>query len=234
MTNPPKPPRRQQLRAIHTRERILDVAGQLFVRDGYRGASLTEICTRAQAPKASLYRHFPEGKFSIAKTIMTDTLSMDGLKPQRLKLQEVVDIGMILAYRISNEDAMEAALKLSFENDAPETYGTPWNDWTAFNTTQLAEAQEQGELRPFVDLAEQADQLAGCWSGMVLMSKTLDRSMSGVERRMARFYMNFMDVVAIDDVRRQLDISTGRGSALMCAFYEENSDESDGDGGLDE
>ncbi|MFJ5645830.1 TetR family transcriptional regulator [Streptomyces sp. NPDC093223] len=234
MTTPPKPPRRQQQRAINTRQRILDVAGQIFVKDGYRGASLTEICTRAQAPKASLYRHFPEGKFSIAKTIMTDTLSMDGLQPQRLKLQEVVDIGMILAYRISNEDAMEAALKLSFENDAPETYGTPWNDWSAFNTGQLTEAQERGELRPFVDLAEQADQLAGCWSGIVLISKTLDRDMSGVERRMSRYYMNFMDSVAIEDVRRQLDISTGRGAALMRAFYEGNSDEGDGGAGLDE
>ncbi|MGW2688881.1 TetR family transcriptional regulator [Streptomyces sp. NPDC001414] len=216
-------PRRQQQRSIDTRDRILASAGKLFVKDGYEGTTIADIIASARASKQAFYSHFPDGKFQVAKTIMTDTLSMDGLVSQRLKLQEVVDIAMILAHRIANEDALEAALKLSFEDNAPETYGTPWPEWISFNTGQLAEARERGELQPFVDLGAQAGILAGGWSGMVLISKTLDRNMSGVEERVASFYQNVMDAIAIDSVRRKLDISTERGANLMRAFRAQKS-----------
>ena len=42
-----------------TRERILDVAGDLFVEQGYDGTSLREIADRMGFTKAALYYHFP-------------------------------------------------------------------------------------------------------------------------------------------------------------------------------
>lgn len=45
-----------------TRERILRAAIRLFQQRGYHGTGLTEILAEAEAPKGSLYHHFPEGK----------------------------------------------------------------------------------------------------------------------------------------------------------------------------
>jgi TetR/AcrR family transcriptional repressor of lmrAB and yxaGH operons len=49
-----------------TRERILRAAISLFQQRGYHGVGLTEILTEAQAPKGSLYHHFPQGKAQLA------------------------------------------------------------------------------------------------------------------------------------------------------------------------
>ncbi|MEW2304353.1 TetR/AcrR family transcriptional regulator [Streptomyces sp. NPDC006655] len=223
MTNPRSPRRRQQ-RALDTRQRILDTAGALFVAESYEGASVSDLITAARTSKGAFYRHFPGGKLDVASAIMTDTLSMDGLREQRLKLQEVVDIGMILAHRISHESALQAALMLSFHSSAPETYGTPWPDWIVFNTGQLTEAQRHGELKPFVDVAEQAYQLAGNWAGVVLISNTLDRHLGNVEARISRMYRNLVTAIAVPEVLPEMDFSVTRGKHLYTAFLEATPD----------
>ena len=45
-----------------TRERILRAAVRLFQQRGYHGTGLSEILAEADAPKGSLYHHFPQGK----------------------------------------------------------------------------------------------------------------------------------------------------------------------------
>ncbi|MGW7237533.1 TetR family transcriptional regulator [Streptomyces sp. NPDC054804] len=217
-------PRRRQQRAIDTRQRILDAAGALFVADSYEGASVSDLITAARTSKGAFYRHFPGGKLEVASAIMEDTLSMDGLQKQRIMLQEMVDIGMILAHRISRESAVQAALMLSFRGNAPETYGTPWPDWIVFNTGQLTEARRRGELKPFVDVEEQAYQVAGNWAGVVLISNTLDRHMGNVEARIARMYRNVVTAIAVPEVLPEIDISVHRGKNLYNAFLEGAAD----------
>jgi len=41
-----------------TRQRLLDVASQLFARNGFRSTTVAEICTQAQANIASVNYHF--------------------------------------------------------------------------------------------------------------------------------------------------------------------------------
>lgn len=41
------------------RERILDTAGELFYRDGYRAVGIDSIIARSGVAKMTLYRHFP-------------------------------------------------------------------------------------------------------------------------------------------------------------------------------
>jgi TetR/AcrR family transcriptional repressor of lmrAB and yxaGH operons len=50
----------------NTRDRIVRAAVGLFQQRGYHGVGLTEILAEAQAPKGSLYHHFPEGKAQLA------------------------------------------------------------------------------------------------------------------------------------------------------------------------
>jgi AcrR family transcriptional regulator len=54
-----------------TRQHILDVAGQLFRRGGHHGTGLSKVLARADAPKGSLYFHFPGGKEQLAVEAVT-------------------------------------------------------------------------------------------------------------------------------------------------------------------
>jgi AcrR family transcriptional regulator len=51
-------PNKQELRIRETRARLLAAAEEVFVRDGYEGAQLDEIATRAGRSKGAVYTHF--------------------------------------------------------------------------------------------------------------------------------------------------------------------------------
>jgi AcrR family transcriptional regulator len=56
--SPPSPPRKIRADAQRNRERILEVAKEVFTRDG-AGASLDDIARRTGIGPGTLYRHFP-------------------------------------------------------------------------------------------------------------------------------------------------------------------------------
>jgi TetR/AcrR family transcriptional regulator, lmrAB and yxaGH operons repressor len=56
-----------------SRDAFIDTAGLLLRRQGYAGTGLNEIVARSQAPKGSLYFHFPGGKEELAVAAMQRT-----------------------------------------------------------------------------------------------------------------------------------------------------------------
>ncbi len=56
--SPPPPSRKPRADAERNRERILEVAKEVFTRDG-AAASLDDIARRSEIGNATLYRHFP-------------------------------------------------------------------------------------------------------------------------------------------------------------------------------
>ncbi len=56
--------------APDTRERILTVAHRLFRKRGYHATGLNDILEAANAPKGSLYHHFPGGKEAIGVSVV--------------------------------------------------------------------------------------------------------------------------------------------------------------------
>jgi len=52
--------------ALPTKDRLIRAAAQLFRSQGYNGVGVAEILAEAQAPKGSLYYHFPNGKADLA------------------------------------------------------------------------------------------------------------------------------------------------------------------------
>ncbi|MCL8016472.1 TetR/AcrR family transcriptional regulator [Streptomyces sp. AS02] len=223
MTEPQKPRRRQSQRAKSTRQQIMSAAGLLFEEKGYEGAAINEIIELAGTTKGGFYFHFPGGRRELAVAILDSTLTMDGLNPQELKLQEVVDTGAILAYRITKEASLRAALRLSIHKNARDAYGTPWPNWVTINTTQLTEAQQNGELRAGVSPAEQAYQIAGAWAGLVLISEAVEGHLDNVEERVARMYMNLMSAIAHPGTLPEIDFSADRGSRLYTAHLEQKN-----------
>ncbi len=72
-----------------TRERILAVANELFIEQGYEGTSLREIADRLDITKAALYYHF-RSKDEILETLLSP---FDTLIDQLLqRLEEARDV----------------------------------------------------------------------------------------------------------------------------------------------
>lgn len=53
-----------------SRARLIGAAARLFQEKGYAATGLSEILTAAEAPKGSLYHHFPGGKAELAAAAM--------------------------------------------------------------------------------------------------------------------------------------------------------------------
>lgn len=110
------------------RERIVDVAVELFARQGYQGTSLRHIAERLGVSKAAVYHHF-HAKDDIARTVIgraldvlteaSDRLVVAGTDPgawQRA-LPQIIDIALrhrqMLVVLERNEDVFHAL----FAND---------------------------------------------------------------------------------------------------------------------
>ena len=64
-------------RPLSTKERLIRSASELFRKRGYSGIGVAEILAAADAPKGSLYHHFPNGKSDLA--IAAATWASDGM-----------------------------------------------------------------------------------------------------------------------------------------------------------
>jgi TetR/AcrR family transcriptional regulator, lmrAB and yxaGH operons repressor len=57
---------------LDTRSRILQAAQRVFRKRGYHATGLSDILELAQAPKGSMYHHFPGGKEAIGVCVIED------------------------------------------------------------------------------------------------------------------------------------------------------------------
>ena len=52
---------------LPTKDRLIRAASELFRKHGYHGVGLSDLLAKAEAPKGSLYHHFPNGKSDLAR-----------------------------------------------------------------------------------------------------------------------------------------------------------------------
>ena len=85
--------RPQDARQAGTRQRILDIAGELFARQGYTGTSIADIARELGTTTAALYYHFPSksailgGLLAVPLTAYTrllDSLDSNVARPEDL------------------------------------------------------------------------------------------------------------------------------------------------------
>ena len=91
-TSEPSPPHSEP---GSTRERILDVAEQLFANRGFAGAAMRDIAAGAKLNPASLYNHFP------SKQALFEAVLERGLRP----LFEVLDALELVDWSAESLDA---------------------------------------------------------------------------------------------------------------------------------
>lgn len=206
----------QQARAIQTRRSILVAAAAVFDERGYSSATISEILARAGVTKGALYFHF-SSKEDLALGVMDVQLDSNPL-PQLTKLQELVDQGMLLAYRLRHEPLVRASVGLAMDQAVEGLdRGTPFRAWIDRLEHLLNAAKDQGELLPHVDPRETAEMLAGSFSGIQVMSQALCKR-EDLGHRISVLLHFVLPSISTPAVLTTLDMAEDRGERLSEAL----------------
>ncbi|MGG7571046.1 ScbR family autoregulator-binding transcription factor [Streptomyces sirii] len=205
----------KQERAIRTRRACLVAAAEIFNECGYEAATIAAIIDRAQLTRGALYFHFTS-KEELARGVLAEAVTTEGLVPQPLKLQEWADIALLLAHRLPREPLLSASIRLSVDSKARGMFGTRWPDWIELVGKVLLEAKERGELLPHVDPADTARLFVGAWTGVQLVSEVMPEGRD-LSREISRLLELILPNIAVPGVLARLDTSPFRAERLLGA-----------------
>ncbi|GAA1014456.1 ScbR family autoregulator-binding transcription factor [Streptomyces thermogriseus] len=203
----------RQERAIRTRESILEAMASLFVEVGYEAATIAALLERTGLTRGALYFHFPT-KEAMARGVLARAVTREGVRPQKHKLQEWVDLGLLLAHRLPREPMLRAAVQLSVDPKARSLFGTRWPDWIDVGEDLLVEAGKRGELLPHAVPAEIARLAVGAWTGVQLVTEVLPENRD-LSEEISRLYRLILPAVARPGILAELDLSPCRGERLL-------------------
>ncbi|MFD3656796.1 ScbR family autoregulator-binding transcription factor [Streptomyces sp. 24-1644] len=203
----------RQQRAIRTRRIFLEAAAEVFDEHGYDAATIASILERAGLTRGALYFHFTS-KEELARGVLEEAVTAEGLTPQAFKLQEWVDIALLLAYRLPREPMLSASIRLSVDPRARGLFGTRWPDWIEMGTEILTEAKERGELLPHVDPETTSRLFVGAWTGVQLVAESMSEPPDLVYEISALFEL-ILPNNAVPGVLSRLDTSPHRAERLL-------------------
>ncbi|MFE6104088.1 ScbR family autoregulator-binding transcription factor [Streptomyces laurentii] len=204
--------------AIQTRRKILEAAAMVFDRDGYLGATITEVFKKAGVTKGALYFHF-QSKEGLALGVLDEQREI-AIPPQPIRLQEMIDCGQVLAERLHRDLLIRAGVRLSLDQNAQcLDQGFAFLSWSRRNKALLDAAKEQGELLPHISTSEIAELCVGSFAGLQLMSSALS-DYTDLPERLSSFHRHLMPSIATPAVLASLDLSTGRGKAVLAQTRE--------------
>ncbi|MGW1378582.1 ScbR family autoregulator-binding transcription factor [Streptomyces sp. NPDC002446] len=205
----------KQERAIRTRRACLVAAAEIFNEHGYEAATIAAILERAQITRGALYFHFTS-KEDLARGVLAEALTSEGLVSQPFKLQEWVDIALLLAYRLPREPLLSASIRLSVDSRARAMFGTRWPDWIVLGREVLVEAKERGELLPHVDPTDTARLFVGAWTGVQLVAEAMPQQLD-LSGEISRLLELMLPNLAVPGVLARLDTSPFRAERLLGA-----------------
>jgi AcrR family transcriptional regulator len=204
----------RQERATRTRAAILEAAATVFAERGYEAATIADILVRADVTKGALYFHFPS-KEDLARGVIAYAVTTDGVPEQPCKMQELVDVSMVLAYRLPREVTLRASARLAADQGFEgELVGTPYGEWTKLITRLLEQAKARGELLPHVAPEETAQILVGSFTGLTLTSQAASR-MICLERKVGLLYDHMLPAIAVPGILGRLDTGPDRGARVI-------------------
>ncbi|MBB1242423.1 TetR/AcrR family transcriptional regulator [Streptomyces durbertensis] len=206
----------QQERALRTRAAIVRAAAEVFGEIGYEVATIADVLKAAGVTKGALYFHFAS-KAELAQAVIdAQATALPDLPDQPIKLQLLVDQGMLLAHMLGHDPLVQGSVRLTIEQagrGGPDRRG-PYLNWTEVTVRQLQDAQRQGELLPHVQLEDVARLLVGSFAGVQGMSKALT-DYADLADRIATLYQSVLATVALPAVLGRLDMAPQRGARLM-------------------
>ncbi|MFJ3702336.1 MULTISPECIES: ScbR family autoregulator-binding transcription factor [unclassified Streptomyces] len=208
----------KQDRAARTRRKLIEAAAVVFDRRGYEATTLSDIATAAGTTKGAIYFHF-RNKDDLARIILAEQQQTEenALRPQPVKLQELVDSGMVFAERLRTDPLVRASVRLTLDQQATGIdRGGVFRAWRDANLAILEKAQERGELRCHVDLLATAELFVGTFAGLQQMSQLLS-DYDDLPDRVTVLLQNLMPSIAVPPVLGVLDMCERRGAHLIAA-----------------
>ncbi|AYN38677.1 TetR/AcrR family transcriptional regulator [Streptomyces dangxiongensis] len=203
----------RQDRAIRTRKLILENMAILFNEVGYDAATIAALVERTGLTRGALYFHFAS-KEDMARAVLDEAVTREGLSPQAFKLQEWVDLGLLLAHRLPREPILRAAVRLAVDPKARRLFGTRWPDWVAVGDELLSEAKVNGELLAHADPAAVSRAVVGAWTGVQLVTEVLEEKLD-LSQEIAGLYQLLLPSIVTPVVLAKLDLSPYRAERLL-------------------
>ncbi|MEU5212792.1 ScbR family autoregulator-binding transcription factor [Streptomyces sp. NPDC020742] len=203
----------QQDRAIRTRRVILEAAASVFDERGYDRATIAEVLERAGVTKGALYFHFAS-KEQLALAVLEEHVTDIAVHPQKIKLQEFVDSGQVLAFRLRSDPMQRGAARLAVEQGSNHLgRKRSMLSWTVFVEGLLNEARARGELLDSVVVRDTAELFVGAFAGIQMMSQALTNQ-ADLCYRLTVFFQHTLPSIAVPAILTRLDLDPGRGEHL--------------------
>ncbi|WP_371524691.1 TetR/AcrR family transcriptional regulator [Streptomyces sp. NBC_01283] len=208
----------QQERALRTRRAILTAAAEVFDDFGYEAATMSQILRRAGVTKGALYFHFTS-KEQLASEVLHENAQVPAVPPQRLKLQEAADRGLLLAYLMVRDPVLRGGVRLALEQVGQDRLerNVPFLDWAEESLRLLQLAKSAGELQPHIDPGELSEVFVGAFAGTQLMSHALS-GRADLNERVVALYRVLLAGIAAPGVMAELDVTECRGARVEKAI----------------
>ncbi|WP_331742526.1 ScbR family autoregulator-binding transcription factor [Streptomyces sp. NBC_01006] len=203
----------EQVRAIRTRQAILTAAAKVFEEYGYQAATISQILTEAGVTKGALYFHF-QSKDDLAQGVLAEQDQRIMVPERASKVQEIVDMVMLHAYRLQTDPMVRAGVRLTMDQLAQGLDRSgPFVRWAEVVTVTLQKAQQQGELLPHVVPEETADVIVGTFAGVQSMSQAIC-DYRDLAARTSALVRHLLPSVAVSSVLASLALDESRGGAV--------------------
>ncbi|MHB9864505.1 ScbR family autoregulator-binding transcription factor [Streptomyces sp. YIM S03343] len=203
----------RQERAIQTRRAVIHAAAQVFAERGYAAATIAEILDRAGVTKGALYFHF-DSKEALARGVIEAQISDNRCMPRELKLQEWVDMGMMLAHQVPRDVILLAGIRLSADLQGRRRFGSAWPAWTELSVALLADAKDRGEVLPHVVPVETAECFLAAWVGTQMFSEAAT-DWSDLSQRVSVLFNHMLPAIATPAALIRLDTAPDRGARVI-------------------
>ncbi|MEU1272684.1 ScbR family autoregulator-binding transcription factor [Streptomyces sp. NPDC005799] len=198
-----------QERALATRRMILEAAGSVFAERGYSATTVADVLKKLTLTRGAVYFHF-SSKEELARAVLASQADVPTVV-RDLKLQELIDLGLVFACQLARDPVLQGSVRLSLELDSVGLdRKLPFQGWVDRNLSILEEAGARGELRPHVDLVETAELLCSCFTGVQLFSQVMT-GWTDLDARVRVLLKHVLANIAEPVVLLQLDLSPDRG-----------------------
>lgn len=192
---------------------ILEAAASVFDEQGYDRATIAEVLARAGVTKGALYFHFAS-KEQLALAVLEEHVTDIAVEPQQIKLQEFVDSGQVLAFRLRSDPMRRGAARLAVEQGSDHLdRKRSMLSWTVFIETLLNDARERGEMLDSVVVRETAELFVGAFAGIQMMSHALTNR-ADLCHRLTVFFQHTLPSIAVPAILAKLDLAPERGEKL--------------------
>ncbi|NGO67950.1 ScbR family autoregulator-binding transcription factor [Streptomyces boncukensis] len=162
--------RPKQERAVHTRELLVDAAAGVFDENGFAGASINKILSRAGVTAGAMYFHF-RSKADLARAVIHEQSSRLAIPEKPGGIQQLIDLTMYLTGQFTCNVRFRAGVRLAVEQGESGLHDyTAYRWWIKTFERELVAARERDELLPGVQESSFARFVVASYTGTQVMS----------------------------------------------------------------